>query len=464
MIGTKLKIDGGKSAVDGTRRAFKPRTRLASARCKRHTAKDRVIGLAPAIAVSACLSLITVPAQGDVVTDWNEIADNASNSALPPGPPPKARVLAMTQIAVHDALNSIDARHASYTGVPRAKPGASPDAAVATASYVVLAQTVPSQASALSLVYANKISELPDCPAVYPDCIEDGIETGETAAGAIIAKRNGDGSTTPHLPYNLPPGPGVYQRTPTALLDPQWAGWAHVTPFALNSGSQFRSDPSEIFDLTSEAYTRDYNEVKRVGAASAEAIGNRTPDQSAIARFWPGGGTNWNAVTRVIVAGRGLDPWEHARLFALLNMASSDGFVSVFDTKYTYNFWRPVTAIRAGNTDGNPATDGDPTWLPLLQTPPYPDYTCGLTTNAGTAVEVLRRYFGTDDIAYTFTAAGSTRSYGSLSQAAAEAVDARVFAGIHFRTGCAQGVRQGEHVGRFVIQHFLKPVKTKGNG
>jgi len=305
---------------------------------------------------------------------------------------------------------------------------------------------------------------LPDCPPAYPTCIEDGIQAGEAAAAAIIQRRTGDGSDTPHRPYTLAAGPGVYQRTPPAFADPQWAGWANVVPFALNSGSQFRSDPSEIFDLTSEAYTRDYNEVKRVGAANAEANGDRTPDQSAIARFWPGGGANWNAVTRVIVAGRGLDSWEHARLFALVNIALSDSSVSVFDTKYTYNFWRPVTAIRAGETDGNATTVGDPSWSPLLVTPLYPDYTCGLTTNTGAAVEVLRRYFDTDAIHYTFTAAGSTRNYDSLSQAAAESVDARVFAGIHFRTGCVQGVRQGEHVGRFAIQHFLKPVKMKGKG
>jgi hypothetical protein len=136
--------------------------------------------------------------------------------------------------------------------------------------------------------------------------------------------------------------------------------------------------------------------------------------------------------------------------------------VAVYDTKYTYNFWRPVTAIRAGDTDGNPATAPDSAWLSYLATPPYPDYTCGLTTNTGAAVEVLRRYFGTDDIAYTFTAGGTTRSYESLSEAAAEAVDARVFEGMHFRTGCVQGVRQGEKVGRFVIQHSLKPSKAKG--
>jgi hypothetical protein len=148
-------------------------------------------------------------------------------------------------------------------------------------------------------------------------------------------------------------------------------------------------------------------------------------------------------------------------LFALLNAALSDSSIAVFDTKYTYNFWRPVTAIRAAGGDRNPATEPDPDWLAYQGTPPYPDYPCGLTANTGAAVEVIRRFFGTDRIAYTFTAAGLTRSYSTLSQAEAEAVDARVFGGMHFRSGCVQGIRLGEQVGRFVIQHALKELKPR---
>ena len=140
-------------------------------------------------------------------------------------------------------------------------------------------------------------------------------------------------------------------------MAPQFAGWANVTPFVLKSGSQFRAKPSPLFDLTGFIYTRDFLEVKTVGRIDAETLGNRTADQSEIARFWPGGGANMNLVARIIIAGRGLDLWQHARLFALLNMANSDAAVTVFDTKYTYNFWRPVTAIRAAATDGNPFTD-----------------------------------------------------------------------------------------------------------
>ena len=418
----------------------------------------RFIGPAVAVGLMAALSTTASGrAAIDYVTYWNEVAENAS---APAGAGPiRSRIMAMVQVAVHDALNAIQPRFESYTSVPSALPGASPEAAVAAATYEVLAATVPPAQAATALTLYNQwISQLSACPA----CVTDGIVTGQAAASAILSLRQNDGSATPHLPYTLAPGLGVYQPTPPGNLAPQFAGWANVTPFVLHSGSQFRADPSEVFDLLGEAYTRDFNEVKRVGSTTAEATGNRTPDQSAIARFWPGGGSNFNAVTRVIVTGRGLDPWEHARLLALVNMATSDAAVTVYDTKYTYNFWRPVTAIRAAATDGNPDTTADASWLPNQGTPAYPDYTCGLTTNVGAAVEVLRRYFGTDDIAYTFTAAGITRSYSSLSQAAAEAVDARVFGGMHFRTGCVQGVRQGGNVGRFVIQHALKPLKQSG--
>jgi hypothetical protein len=415
--------------------------------------------IVPMLTLAACLAVAS-PARADIVTEWNEIADTMVAGA----PPIKNRFMAIVQIAVHDALNAVDSRYESYAGIQPAARGASPGAAVSAAAYRTLLAIVPAQAAALGVIYNGKIAGL-SCPAANPLCIDQGIAAGEAAAAAILSLRANDGSATPHLPYTLLPAPGVYQPTPPTFPAPQFAGWAHVTPFVINSSSQFRADPSEIFDLLGEVFTREYNEVKLVGEVNAEANGNRTPDQSAIARFWPGGGANFNLVTRIVVAGRALDEWEHARLFALVNVALHDDTITVFDTKFTYNFWRPATAIRAGATDGNPLTAPDPNWLSYQATPPYPDYTCGLPNNTGAVLEVLRRYFGTDDIAYTLTAAGgNTRSFSSLSQAGAEAVDARVFGGMHFRTGCVQGLKQGEKVGRFVILHALKELKGKGKG
>jgi hypothetical protein len=242
----------------------------------------------------------------------------------------------------------------------------------------------------------------------------------------------------------------------------QFAGWAFVTPFVLRSASQFRAEPPKMFDLTSAEYARDYNEVKRLGALNGS---ERTTDQSDIARFWPGGGANINTVARLIVADRSLDLWQHARLFALLNMAISDSAVSVFDTKFTYNFWRPVTAIRAGANDGNSATEEDTNWLSYQNTPPYPDYTCGLPNNVASGMEVLRRYFRTDYLQYEQTiASGLKRSFSRLSEAEAEAVNARVYGGMHFRTGCERAKIQGRQVGRFVIQHSLRPLDDDNHG
>jgi hypothetical protein len=316
-------------------------------------------------------------------------------------------------------------------------------------------------------------------PEPYDVATQAGIAAGESAANAILALRQGDGSDTPHLPYTLLPGPGVYQPTPNPefplAIVPSFAGWANVTPFVLNHGAQFEVGPGEILDLASAAYAREYNEVKSVGNARVRgAEENADSEESNIARFWPGGGSNWNLTTRVIVSALNLDRWEHARLFALLNLGQADALIANQTWKYTYNFWRPVSAIRWLD-DGNPDTAYDTVWRPFLVTPAYPDYPCALPTSAGAATEVLRQFFGTDHIGFTrsFMAPAVTlpaplatlpaklimRSFTSLSQAAAEAMDARVFAGIHFREGCEAGVRQGTQVARFVVLHSLRAAK-----
>jgi hypothetical protein len=419
----------------------------------------------PLTAALAVASLAASPAVlADAVTDWNAFADT-----LALGPPPvRARATAIMHVAMHDAVNSVEPRYESYAHVPRARRGASAEAAARQAAASAIKGAAPSVAAVVDAFHG---AWLGGCAS--QQCL-DGLAAGEAAANAILLLRNGDGSATPHLPYTLPPALGVYQPTPVTPatpgpelppVAPQFAGWANVTPFVLKSGSQFRAEPSPLFQLKSWIYTRDYNEVKRVGEVNSEALGLRTVDQSEIARFWPGGGSNINAVARVILQGRSLDLWQHARLFALINMALSDSAIAVFDTKYTYNFWRPVTAIRAGASDGNAFTDGDADWLSYQNTPPYPDYTCGLTTNVGSGLAVLRSYFGSDRIPYTLTiASGLTRSYRSLSQAGFEAVDARVFGGMHFRTGCVRGLMRGGDVGRYVFKNALRPRGKHGYG
>ncbi len=419
------------------------------------------------------------PAAADVVTDWNAVAEVVAPRFG--GPQQQTRVQAMVQIAVHDALNTIEPRYERYTYLGLANPGASPDAAVAAAASETLLDLLaplppsPPKAAAIALILAQ--FEATVGPQPYDAATLAGIDAGGAAADAILTLRAADGSATPHLPYTLPPAPGVYQPTPNpelpALATPSFAGWAFVTPFALRHGSQFEVGPGAIFDLSGEAYAREYAEVQEVGDA---LVRGAAPDseESDIARFWPGGGSNWNLTTRGIVSGMGLDRWEHARLFALLNIAQADALIANQVWKYTYAFWRPVTAIRWVD-DGNPETVHDPYWRPFLVTPPYPDFPCALPSATAASAEVLRRFFRTDGIAFSRTfnapsvplpaplaalpAKSITRSFDSLSAAVAESRDARVYAGIHFREGCEAGSRQGTQVGRFVIQHEMRPLK-----
>jgi hypothetical protein len=441
--------------------------------------------------VVALVAAAPALAQASSVTQWNALASSAPVAPIFGGPPQQARVNAMVQIAVHDALNSIQPRYESYDILPGAMPDANPDAAVAAANYFVLhglidpkpdSSAKTAALAAIDSAYAAALADIPDGNGEA-----HGIAAGVAAANAILARRANDGSATPNLPYAAPLAIGVYQPTPVMNTDPQAyivpanEGWGLMQPFVMRSPSQFRFGPGDLFDIAGEAYTRNYNEVKAKGDA---LVRGAAPDseESDIARFWPGGGANWNRVLRELLAAPAnnpqldldLDLWQQARLFALANMAESDAAIAVFDTKYTYRFWRPISAIR-WQDDGNPGTAPDAGWWSFMATPPYPDYPCGLTNASGAHTEVLRRYFRTDDIAWGFTfnapsvplpapllplpAKPITRSFVSLGEATAEAVDARVFGGMHFREGCVKGVTQGEQAGRFVFQHALRPLR-----
>ncbi len=407
-------------------------------------------------------------AQADAVTDWNAIA--TQNTPLPL--PIKLRAMAMVQIAVHDALNAIDPRYERYSVTAGAAPGAMPAGAVAAAARDVLLATAPAaQHAAVHAAYASALAGLPGCPASR--ACQDGIAAGQAAAAAILDARSLDGAQgSPHLPYTLAPAPGVHQRTPDQQPpDPAFANWANVRPFTIGDPARFRSlfraPVSKLLDLRSLTYTIDYIVVKTLGSKTLRAA---TPNStmSRIARFWYGNaGGDWATTTRGLVQGHGLDQWEHARLFALLAIGQADVTISVFESKYHYNFWRPVTAIR-WHDDGNPYTRPDPNWTPYLITPPYPDYPCGTPMLAGAATETLRDFFGTDRNRWTASStfpgqpgvpAGQVvRSFHTFSMAADEAAMARVYAGIHFGTGCRVGVEQGEKIGRYAFEHLLRPL------
>lgn len=405
----------------------------------------------------------------DPVLEWSRIISETPVG----GPPPTTRMHAMATLAIHDALNAIEPRYASYTVIPAAPSGASPDAAVATAARNVLVAAAPAQAAVVQQKYDAFMAALGPCPVAHPNCIADGIATGASAASAMLALRANDGSTTPDVPYAAPLAIGVYQPTPGQPI-PRFEGWQYVRTFGINSADQFRADPSEILQVGSDVYARDYEEVRERGSY---IVRGNLPDsaETNTARFWPTGTTDWHTIARTVATGKSMDSWERARLFALINMGQADAIIAVFDTKYFYRFWRPVTAIRWLD-DGDPRTVHDAGWDAFMGTPPYPDYTCGLTTAAGAGTEVLRRFFGTDAVAFTATAkspaialaapfAGPlppkdiTLGFATLTQAEESAVNARVFGGMHFRTGCVQGIRHGAKVGRFEVQHYLRPLK-----
>lgn len=415
----------------------------------------------PWMPVTALALALSVPAtaSADAVTDWNINANDVIGGAG--APPQQFRVFAMVQVAVHDALNAIEPRYESYAVIGAGNPNASPEAAVARAARDVLIATLPdAQDAIIEARYATYIAGL-SCAPAQPACISAGEEIGAAAAHAIVTMRTLDGSETPHVPYTLAPGIGVYQPTeptpPAPQPFPQFGGWGNVKPFALANASQFHPGRTDFLRVSGKAYTADYNEVKAVGS---NAVRSAAPDseESRIARFWPGGGGNVNGMLRVIVDGQGLDMWQHARLFALANIAINDTLVATFKTKFEYNFWRPYTAIRTVD-DGNPETEPDTEWTSYITTPPYPDYTCGLPSTIGAGTEIIRDFFGTDEVPFTLTVAGiPPRSYDSLSQAADESASARVYGGIHFRTGCVKAVELGEQVGKFVFNTHLRPL------
>ena len=397
------------------------------------------------------------PAQADAVTDWNVTAV-AVSADLGLGMP-RSRVLAMTHAAIHDALNSIQPRYRTYAREAPSSPSASPEAAVAAAAHDVLIATVPSQVTALNAAYATALAAIADGIAKI-----QGIAAGQAAAATILALRANDGAADANIPYTLAPGLGIWQPTPPGFLPAAFPGWGNITPFVLHSDEQFRPALPQALDLTSTQFAADYNEVKQIGDVNSVT---RTADQSSIAQFWyEGSPFTWDRIARVVSTQQGLDLWQNARLFALLNFAMADGFIAGFNAKYFYNFWRPVTAIENGANDNNPDTVGDPAWSSFLVTPNIPDFPSTHSILGAAAAAVLQDFFNSDFIAFTTTSGapfpGITRSYTSFSQAVLENANSRVYAGIHFRTACTEGMRMGEKIGKFTFMHVLEPLDNDG--
>jgi hypothetical protein len=404
------------------------------------------------VTVAVLALAIASPARPDTVTEWNMNA--ASAIFVTAGQPPQLSVphLAMVHGAVYDAVNAIDGSREGYLlspGAAGASPFDSKEAAAATAAYRVLLSIFPAQQPTLDAKYALSLGGIPDGTAKTR-----GIAVGEAAAAAMIAARTNDGRFGP---YRFPAGsgPGVWKPVLPAFVNDPNAWLKDLKPFLVESPSQFRSEGP--LPLTSGEYAREYAEVKSLGSATSTT---RTAEQTLAARYWAENPpATWSRIFRTLSAQEGLSLVENARLFAMLYMTAADALITVWDDKAFRLFWRPITAIREADTDGNPATEADPAWLPLIVNPPYPEHPSAHNALSGSIVATLRKFFGTDTVAWTDTNdAGLTRSFTRFSHAIEEIVNARVWSGIHFRTADEQGARIGRRVAKWRDRHYFQPV------
>lgn len=415
-----------------------------------------LVGLAALLGFAAAL-----PSAPDPVTEWNAIAATVTGS-LNRGLA-RQRALAMVHLAIHDACNAVRPVYASYGGPPPAPAGASVDAAIAAAAHEVLRATVERPSPTLEVAYYRALLATPP-----GEPRRAGVAVGREAARRILALRAQDGAD--RAATALPAAraaPGTWEPTPPKHLPALLPGWTRVAPFVIPRADAFRPPPPPT--IGSALYARQYEEVRQIGAERSPA---RTSAQSDTARLWARDiGEHWNAIARAAVSSqtetRPPDPlrtWHRARLYALLNLAMADGFLSGWEAKYHYRFWRPVTAIRQGARDGNPATAGDPHWSPLLPTPEHPEYPSTHSVLSGAAAQVLRCTLGTDQARFTVEGgerlAPVVRRYGAFSQAAREVVEARIYAGAHFRAANEEGLRQGERIGAWVCERALPPLRA----
>ena len=415
-------------------------------------------------------SLVALAAPGvaraNAVADWNMIASNAI--VVTAGQPPPVSVLhfAMVHGAVYDAVNAIDRGHQPYLVQPPSNPTDSKEAATAAAAFRVLVGIFPGQIGTLQPLYDAYIAALPDNP---PGSRAAGIAIGEATASAMLTNRMNDGRFGPS-PTPYPVAPGVWRPTPPNFAhDPApWVG--NVRPFIVPSAAMLRTDGPN--PLTSEAYAEDFNEIKEVGSLTSIT---RTPDQTDAAIFWQDHAPAlFNRIFRALAASQNLGIVDSARLFAMENLAAADALIGCWNDKYYWQFWRAITAIREAGTDGNPATEADPTWLPLfdpstpvcnpppLFTPPFPDHPSGHCSATSAFVQTLQNFFGTDKIAVTAFSNKSctTRSFERFSDIISEVIDARVWAGIHFRTADVQGAVLGNKVAHYLEKHYFQPMRS----
>jgi hypothetical protein len=429
------------------------------------------ISILPLIAVALVIQVVPTAAQADEVTHWNQIAMDIL-AAFPPaagGAPNALQInMGMTQGAVYDAVNAIERRYQPYLLATHFNANASKEAAAATAAYRVLSNIVstvpatipfPNRASlqaSLDAAYAASLDAIPNGPPKT-----EGINAGNAAADAMITARQNDGrfGPSPWVP-NYEPGHWQPLLNPDGTLQLDPTAWvANVRPFLMQSPSQFRTDGPNA--LTSTAYAEDFNEVKALGRIDSMT---RTAQQTHIAIFWQGAPPPlaWNSVARNLANRYALDIGDSALLFAMQNLSAADALINGWNDKYYWDFWRPWTAIQRADEDGNPDTEPDPSWTALL-TAPYPEHPSGHLCGDGAHLEVLRIFFGTDRIAFDVTSSrfpnDPPRHYDRFSDALSEIIDARIWAGLHFRTSDIQAKILGRKVVHYMEKHYFQPLQ-----
>ena len=423
----------------------------------------------------------------DAVLDWNLYAVQAlinAPTATPPGvgqaPPVSVLHLGIVQGAVYDAVNMIDGGHEPYLdGLPSAPASASKPAAVATAAHDVLVGMVIAPALTPAIV-TRLDGHLADSLAAATaedglSAVAAGVAAGAAAADAMLEERANDGRYTPSIAFTVGSGVGDWRPTPPAFINDPNAWVALVDPFVMNSKSQFRTKgPTKI---GSGAYRKEYDEVKNLGGNGTTTPTQRTAEQTATAQFFTVSPVEmYNRMFRGLSTSKGLTLVEQARLFAMLNLSGADAAIGCWDDKEYWGFWRPITAIQLGDTDGDPKTVGDPAWTSLLASPPYPDHPSGFNCQTGAFMHAATAFFGKRKqefgLTATFVPPGSppgtpamtvTRPYERFTDVIDDTIDARVWLGIHFRSADEDGAWIGKKVARWLDKHYLGPVDDHGD-
>jgi hypothetical protein len=393
------------------------------------------------------VSALTGPA---VLDDWGN-RFTSLGASVPENPQRTQVRTTIAQMAMFDAVNAVlDGHYRPFASKPASAPGASPEAAAIRAAYIVALNEFPTKTATIDSAYNASIAGVP----ASPEAIAAGIGVGEAAANAVLAAREGDHRNDPELEgYTPGSGPGVWIPTPPAFANPQGAFLQFVTPFGYNDPTRFRPHPPPALD--SKTYTIDYNESKDLGRATETS---RTAEQSATALFWsPSASALWTANIRSLASS--MDLLTAARFEAIGIAAVTNAVIACWDAKYTYMFWRPVTAIRAGDIDGNPETEPDPAWTPFIVTPSHPEYPAAHTTIGAGVLGFYTVWFGTDQFQFPLAFKGNggvIHYYTSVNEIHAEEGNARVWGGMHWRNSTEVGTSLGSRVGKYTATHLLK--------